>query len=209
MATCGDCGFLAVLRKGNANFPATIVTAPEEYRGGGAFFGAVGLVWGRPYCVQREVDFGQLVAPNPDWVDLQVALEIDRSACAGYYPFVLGFTPQDHMQMKVAERREKFEDEIRDRRDELERALQRQQLEFQAAQEERQATREGTRDKAMREREEKRDAETKTRYEEQMTTMRGNHRRELLVFGGAIALATIIAGMIQAAWFPIPGWWPF
>jgi hypothetical protein len=71
--------------------------------------------------------------------------------------------------------------------------------------------REDRRDKEMREREDLRDKETANRHKEQMKDLRGQHWRELIVFGGLIGLATVVAAILDGAishgWEPL--WWPF
>ncbi len=58
------------------------------------------------------------------------------------------------------------------------------------------------------EREERRDALAAERHREQMDALKGQHRRELFVFGGVIAVATVVGALIQASWIRQPGWWP-
>ena len=40
------------------------------------------------------------------------------------------------------------------------------------------------------------------RHEDQIGQQRGIHKYEMLVLGGAVIVAAVIGGMIQAGWFP-------
>ena len=188
MVKCAECGFLAVMLRGNANFPPRLEVADDQYRKDGNVLGGAALVWKRPYCVQREVEFSELLDPNPNTPDLVAVLEQERD-CTGYYFWVPSFTAQEHLQMKLMERREAFENDVRSRREQFEQEVRREQREWQAQQE----------------------AAAQKRHDDQMAELQaegdaagGRHWRELLVFGGVIALATLFGSLIEAGWISNP-----
>ena len=64
--------------------------------------------------------------------------------------------------------------------------------------------REDKRDQEMRGREDARDSKVEARETERDRASRGRHRSELWVFGGVIAIATLLGSIIQAGWIERP-----
>ncbi|MFA7296136.1 MAG: hypothetical protein WC211_02985 [Dehalococcoidia bacterium] len=208
---CSECGFLAL------QDARTYVTtsAHYSYRTEGAIgrseVAARNDTRRLPICALGKRDFVDSYLTWPVHSDPESAkpqeikqLIDEIYVCDAFYPWVAALpTPKDHWDAKMMEQREKFEDEMRKDARDFEAALQRQQLEFQAAQELRQTQREDARDRAA----ETHHDEQMRQLNEQAKDARQRHRDGLLVFGGLIAVATIVGSMIQAGWIAQPSCW--
>lgn len=169
MVKCAECGFLCFRDRGTFE----LVEAVESIRSATVIPNA--LVYQRPYCFVRKVDFAQEYGWEPRALDAAeggvfTAISAERE-CDGFEPWQQGFTPQEHREMLDRDRMIKREDEIR---------------------------------RAIWEREDRRDVEVGQQHKEQMDTLRGQHWWQIAVLGGAVIVATLIGAMIQAGWFAKP-----
>ena len=145
------------------------------------------------YPLAEEVQSSaELQEKNPDFLATRVLEVITKDRpCFGYTDWKQGFTPKEHRELLdrrwMMERADQLNRETREREERLRERLT----------------------KEVREREDKRDKDAEDRHVEQMKTLRGHHWRELVVFGGLIGLATVIAGILDGVigrgWTP----WPF
>lgn len=135
-----------------------------------------------PLCFQMVITFDR--ARCSDKAGRLSAIQEERE-CSEFTEWRVGFTPKEHREMLDRQR-------MIEREDQRDREMREYELK---------------RDQAIRDREDKRDVLATERHKEQMKTIRGQHWRELLVFGGLIAVATLAAGFLEGS--ISRGWWLF
>lgn len=193
---CADCGFLTARLVDDFTFFAEL---DEDFRESGLHRNAL---FGDPLCFMRRRLIGpeydghvvEYQANNDDeiradywyqelWIDL-LHLPIP---CSDFTPWKQGFTPKEHWEM-----------------------LDRQwRLEFERKGLEDAAKREDARDAAMNKREDARDLTAETWHNQNLKVLQGQHRIDLLVFGGLIAAATVASGIVGGLISRGVDVWPF
>lgn len=191
---CENCGLLAQFRRDTRD----LVPAEELFRRRAKV--AWGLEHGdyydgNPVCVAGKRNFQILNAYDNlyhqdgfGW--LKVLREDMSEQCAeDFIRWVPGLSIKDHKEMLDR----KYMTEREDRRDAEMR------------------TREDERDARVAARDDAQDRLAQERHDEQMKQLRGQHWRELFVFGLLIGVATLCAAILDGAvsrgWQP--GWWPW
>lgn len=229
MGRCVDCGFLTLrseagdLVEADEPFKRTgHSTHPRQMKPGDADW-HLRFDDQHPLCFMRQTELPHqlstvLARGGPDLSGEERATRVVEAlvveqGCPEFVPWQQGFSPRDHREMQDQERERKRRVEEEQERREFQAGLQRQQLETQLAQETRLASREDARDARMSAREDARDALSAGQHKEQMDALRSQHKRELLIFGGLVGIATVLSGVLDGAistgWQP-PGWpWPW
>lgn len=204
---CVSCGLLA-LRARTRLFSEEWAPfeAIEHQRRYGQFWLQDGERWpgeSFPWCLRHVLDFHE---------EMQTIAETDRDRvfaefiakprdCDDWHEYVPTITPMQALEeanmIRISERERRFQTEMAERR-----------TSFEAEQERRLVEREDRRDKAMLDRADRLDAEQRDwqkeqeaaaerRHDEQQESGGRQHRRELWVFGGVIAVATVVASLIE------------
>lgn len=188
---CENCGLLAFFHvptreyvPAEAQFRQTgVVPKDEQYR---KIFGE--NYSETPVCISGKRDFVHLNSyGHLDQFGWQKLLREDMSDPCGegsFVKWVPGLGVKEHIEMLnrqyLMERADRLDAEMRERED--------------------------TRYGEMREREDRRDQRVEEHHQEQMQEQRAEHWREMLILGGAVILAILLAAAIGAGWIPKPPW---
>jgi hypothetical protein len=165
---CADCGLLALRSLDTFGLRETSL----EYRRGLSHPIAEPHSRFVPLCTALQWE-----SPSPDG-DYQAAHELldEERRCDDFFiEWVPGFAPKEHREMLdrqwMLARDDRLTEETRKRED--------------------------ARDAAQRQWQKEQEAAADRRHDEQESGEQGRHRQELLVFGGVIAIATIVAALIE------------
>lgn len=177
---CRNCGLLTHWR-GTGQF-AQVLWPDRESGGNGVRRNFMCLVGQADLAAEFQQKHGvqKWAAAEAGTADLFVqwldVLAQDRTACPDFVGYQQGRTPREHLDM--VERR--------------------RLIEWQEEQRKEQRAWEQARFEEIKEREDDRDAEMRRREDDRDDAARSRHWQSMLVLGGAVAVATIVAAIINA-----------